>query len=1139
MRRTTIALSALLYLSLVQQTQAAACLENSSPGKICTANDFETVSEELVTGPASCVDGEIIPGDVVIRIGLLGNRTSTYDIGFFIGDADNSPINGESCTFDSLDRIEPGDGAFNGLSGNGPYRNLDSNSCGDADKDDGAIYKDITLNNVLCQDSNNDGNLDVAYAITWKQNTGACDDPTNPDNFGLATTSKCINNIGDIGEIPVLPPNPDIPSIRVEKIAEPLVISPGESVDYTINVVNDGPVLVTLDSLVDDRFGDLDGQGSCQVPQKIAPEQIYTCSFNAAPTGGVGSLHINIVTGSGTGDGQPVTDDGRAIVDIVDPAEGAIGYLVWNDLDADGIKQENEQGIEGATVFLYEERIPSPVQTTTTNEDGAYAFRGLTGGIYLVLVEEAEPGPLSNLVRTTAANPINVSLAPGEVFTFANFGYVRAEIQVAKTPDPQVVFAPGGPVNYTVEVKNSGVVAVELTDLADDKFGNLFDEGDCIAPATPLEPGDVYSCLFTQQINGAAGDTHTNTVQAAAQDQVEGYQVYGADDAKVAILDPANGSIGDLVWLDINANGQLDEGEGGLDDVTLELSFDSNNDGSYETVISTDTTVNSGQYGFIGLSAGSYRVTVTDSNKILQDRFLTTPPEPRDIILSVGAVDNTADFGYANIPKPKIRVVKIPSDFIVESPSADVTYNIFVFNIGDTVVTIDQLIDSRFGELDGKGTCVVGERLTQRQVYRCRFTETITGEPRDIHRNRVTAIASDAIDNIAFDSGPAAVLFIAPDDAAIGDQVWEDLNADGVFDAGEPGLGNVSIDLYSGDVLEGSTTTDASGKYVFSGLAAGNFQVRVTDTANVLAGRVLTGGTEPVDVSLAVSEIYADADFGYASAAIEVVKQGNRVVLLEPDGNVTYTITTRNIGYLNVTLTSLLDDRFGDLAGQGSCSLPVAIPARSSVACEFTRAISGAQGDTHTNTVTAGAVDGENNPLEARDYFTVTFVGINFGASGYLVWDDENGNGLRESSEPGIAGVSLNLELDEDNNGSFERLAASAVTSANGYYAFIPVPTGNWRIRVTDSYGVLEGKTLTGGTNPNSFSLDAGQIYRDANFGYFYDDGVPPIDPPPIDPPEVTVEDIPTTPSWVLWCLILGALGLGLYEHRRRERITR
>ena len=97
------------------------------------------------------------------------------------------------------------------------------------------------------------------------------------------------------------------------------------------------------------------------------------------------------------------------------------------------------------------------------------------------------------------------------------------------------------------------------------------------------------------------------------------------------------------------------------------------------------------------------------------------------------------------------------------------------------------------------------------------------------------------------------------------------------------------------------------------------------------------------------------------------------------------------------------------------------------------------------------------------------------------------------------------------------------------------MPTGNWRIRVTDIYGVLEGKTLSGGANPQSFSLTGGQIYTDANFGYFYDDGVPPIEPPPVEPPtEITAADIPAMPLWVLLVLILSILSLGLYGRARR-----
>lgn len=189
---------------------------------------------------------------------------------------------------------------------------------------------------------------------------------------------------------------------------------------------------------------------------------------------------------------------------------------------------------------------------------------------------------------------------------------------------------------------------------------------------------------------------------------------------------------------------------------------------------------------------------------------------------------------------------------------------------------------------------------------------------------------------------------------------------------------------------------------------------------------VLTGGTEPLDIDLAINEIFSTADFGYASAAIEVVKTGSRVVLLEPDGNVAYTITTRNTGYLDLTLTTLEDDQFGNLAGQGSCRLPIALPARSSIACEFSRSISGSAGSAHTNIVTATAADSDNNEVSADDNFTVRFIGI--------------------------------------------------------------------------------------------------------NFGYFYDDGVPPIQPPP----EQIVESIPATPRWALALLVVVFLGLGVYARKRR-----
>ena len=110
----------------------------------------------------------------------------------------------------------------------------------------------------------------------------------------------------------------------------------------TVGPRNTGPVTVILDTLTDDRFGDLNGQGSCSVPQQIDPGQVYTCAFNAFPSGAARSSHFNVVTGSGTGGGQPVSDTDTAVVFIIDTLRAGIGYLVWNDLNADGIKDENE-----------------------------------------------------------------------------------------------------------------------------------------------------------------------------------------------------------------------------------------------------------------------------------------------------------------------------------------------------------------------------------------------------------------------------------------------------------------------------------------------------------------------------------------------------------------------------------------------------------------------------------------------------------------------------------------------------------------------------------------------------------------------------------------------------------------------------
>ena len=121
------------------------------------------------------------------------------------------------------------------------------------------------------------------------------------------------------------------PSIDVTKIADPITVAePGGPVEFTVHVKNTSvstdPVRIT--SLVDDPDGvgpaepiDLNGKGSCSVPQVIRPSETYTCKFTRMITGNAGEVKIDVVTAVGhDDDGHSVSDHDDAEVTITDVA---------------------------------------------------------------------------------------------------------------------------------------------------------------------------------------------------------------------------------------------------------------------------------------------------------------------------------------------------------------------------------------------------------------------------------------------------------------------------------------------------------------------------------------------------------------------------------------------------------------------------------------------------------------------------------------------------------------------------------------------------------------------------------------------------------------------------------------------------
>jgi Ca2+-binding RTX toxin-like protein len=88
--------------------------------------------------------------------------------------------------------------------------------------------------------------------------------------------------------------------------------------------------------------------------------------------------------------------------------------------------------------------------------------------------------------------------------------------------------------------------------------------------------------------------------------------------------------------------------------------------------------------------------------------------------------------------------------------------------------------------------------------------------------------------------------------AEVGDRVWLDLDEDGVQDEGEPGLVGVTVELFAGGATSSlaRTVTDANGSFRFSGLAAGDYFLRVKAPKGTFFATALAGDDEALDSDL-------------------------------------------------------------------------------------------------------------------------------------------------------------------------------------------------------------------------------------------------------------------------------------------------
>ena len=145
------------------------------------------------------------------------------------------------------------------------------------------------------------------------------------------------------------------------------------------------------------------------------------------------------------------------------------------------------------------------------------------------------------------------------------------------------------------------------------------------------------------------------------------------------------------------------------------------------------------------------------------------------------------------------------------------------------------------------------------------------------------------------------------------------------------------------------------------------------------------------DANSASDDDDATVTFSNIDPSVTVTKTASPVVVPESGGPVTFTVVVTNDSpFEPVTITDLVDDRFGDLLGSDagltggatatSCNDAVQAPIvpGGTFACTIDASLAGNAGSSHTNTVTATAVDADtgSTPATDDDDATVTFSDV-------------------------------------------------------------------------------------------------------------------------------------------------------------------
>ncbi|OGV73562.1 MAG: hypothetical protein A3K19_27830 [Lentisphaerae bacterium RIFOXYB12_FULL_65_16] len=811
------------------------------------------------------------------------------------------------------------------------------------------------------------------------------------------------------------------------------------------------------------------------------------------------SSPLNAVLGANTTHTYTILDN---------DAPGGVSGIVWDDADTLGVQDVGELGLPTIAVRLLEYGSDEVLASTATATDGTYSFGDVPPGTYVI---EFELPPESGRIfapqdqggddtKDSDANPASGRTGPVAVTTGGTVEHVDAGMLPGATIGDLVwhdANADGvqdtgelGLADVTVRLLD-GAGATQLAVTTTNSAGLYAFEG--LLPGSyivefVLATGPAFSPVDQGGDDAKDSDANPTTGRTDVITLAHGDT---ADEWDAGVILQGVGSIGDLVWNDADGNG-IQNSESGQPGVTVNLLTDAG------TFVTSTTTDSSGYYSFTSIPAGAYIVEfIPSSGQVLglrgqgTDSTLDSDANPftgrTQVILLAGGAART-----------DIDAAMVSPASIGDSIWNDLNYN-GIQDTGETALAAAVTVTLR----DAATLNVLSTVPASAGAYSfgslppgdyvLQFTVPSGHLISPKHQGSDTAKDSDAnpattrTDTIHLAAGQALTSIDVGMVAAgtLGGYVWRDTNYDGIrFD--ESVGPDVEVRLLAAGTLATLATqrTGSGGAYSFANLPPGDYVVEFVKPSGWLISPKDQGGSDAVDsdadpatgrtasVHLTAGQTVSNVDAGM----VESGTVGDLVWLDADDDGIKDTGEPGLAGVTVYLLNSTTLQRLSTATSgaNGAYTFTAVPPGRYIV--EFT-SLPGYvlspkdQGGDDTQDSDADPATGRTAAFDlapAQVLATVDAGMVQAGSIGNLVWRDADYDGIQDTGETGVAGVTVTLLKA----GTFEVLQ-TAVTSGLGGYSFANLGPGSYVVEVVPPTGYIVSPANQGADDNKDSDADS------------------------------------------------------------------